>query len=117
MKLNPKFLIFSNNGKIFLDDKSKVGFEIPSPFKRNFYWPEEVKTKAKRQLKEKVPSVATSEQWNIYFNKKTTEKAKKEEEKQQRLQKRKTAQEERVAKKIAAQQKKKQPKKNQAKKK
>ena len=49
--------------------------KVPSPFKRNYYWPEQVKTKSKRKPKEKVPSVVTSGEWNRYFNQKGTEKA------------------------------------------
>ena len=74
---------------------------IPPTFRKNYYWPEKVKTKSKRKPKEKVPSVATSEEWNLYYNTKSIEKAQKEEEQRQKAQKRKSAQEERAAKKVA----------------
>ena len=73
---------------------------IPPTFRKNYYWPEKLKTKSKRKPKEKVLSVATSEEWNICYNTKSIEKAQKEEEQRQKAQKRKSAQEERAAKKV-----------------
>lgn len=63
--------------------------EIPTPFKEAFnFWPENVKENqgVKRKPKEKIPAVASSEQWLQYFRKKEEMKEKMEKEKEARKQ-------------------------------
>lgn len=60
---------------------------IPSPFKKNLFWPEPQDNKKK--FREKVPSVATSAQWLTYHKKKKEEKERKEHVKMERAFKRK----------------------------
>ena len=91
---------------IFTDNNENHELDgILSPFRKNYFWAEKVKTKSRRKPKEKVPNVATSEEWNSYYNNKSIEKAQKEEEQRQKAQKRKSAQEERAAKKVAIEEK------------
>lgn len=72
-------------------DKSKsnnkdIPVDIPSPFKNNLFWPEIPKL-AKKQV-EKIPSVATSVDWQTYFRKKEDKKIEKEKETEDRKRKR-----------------------------
>ncbi|XP_063907880.1 uncharacterized protein LOC135126021 [Zophobas morio] len=63
--------------------------DVPSPFKQCLFWPATPKKKdGKRKPKEKIPSVATSFQWQEYHKKKNAEKKKKEDEKLERKRKR-----------------------------
>jgi hypothetical protein len=70
---------------------------VPSPFKTSLFWPE-VKADSKSKNKEKLPAVATSEQWRNYHMKKIDEKQKEIDDKRKRqeirLQKRKIKEEE-----------------------
>ena len=67
--------------EIFTDNNENHEFDgIPPPFRKNYYWPEKVKTKSTRKPKEKVSRVATSEELNLYYNNKSIENAQKEEE-------------------------------------
>lgn len=50
---------------------------VPSPFKKCLFWPEASASTTKRKSKEKVPTVATSEQWKQYHIMKEEEKKKK----------------------------------------
>ena len=61
---------------------------IPSPFKSSLFWPKLPNNPIKRKLTEKIPSVATSDQWRTYHQKKQEQKAKKEMEKIERKRKR-----------------------------
>lgn len=63
-------------------DKNAVQPLIPSPFKRNLFWPEPSPSNKKRRSKEKIPAVVTSDQYKAYLKKKDDEKKKKEEEKE-----------------------------------
>jgi tRNA A37 N6-isopentenylltransferase MiaA len=60
--------------------------DIPSPFKNNLFWPDT--PKATRKLKEKIPSVATSKDWQEYHRNKENKKLEKEQEIQERKRKR-----------------------------
>lgn len=61
---------------------------IPSPFKKSLFWPESNPSIPKRRIREKVPSVASSKQWQDYYKKKEDTKnkelAKKEKNKEER---------------------------------
>lgn len=60
---------------------------IPSPFKKSLFWPSTTKEdneNKKRKPRDKVPAVASSEQWQKYYENKQKEKDKKEEEKNAR---------------------------------
>lgn len=59
-------------------------FKVPTPFKKALFWPDPKPQTKKRKLKEKIPSVVTSEAWRQYYQKKENEKKKKIEEKEQR---------------------------------
>lgn len=71
-----------------ISKENVVKKKIPSPFKKSLFWPEPEPTKYKIK-KEKVPSVATSKEWQDYFIKKDKIKAEKiksiEERKKERL--------------------------------
>ncbi|XP_047118187.1 uncharacterized protein LOC124798713 [Schistocerca piceifrons] len=43
---------------------------IPSPFKRALFWPQNTGKQGKRRLREKLPSVVTSNHWEEYHHKK-----------------------------------------------
>ncbi|KAF5306512.1 hypothetical protein FQR65_LT18556 [Abscondita terminalis] len=60
--------------------------DIPSPFKNNLFWPDT--PKVAKKLKEKIPSVATSKEWQEYFRKKKNKKLEKEHEIEERKRKR-----------------------------
>ena len=62
---------------------SGCGQTIPSPFKRTLFWPQKASTPNKRS-KQKVPSVATSEEWKKYLAKKREKKDHIEKEKEER---------------------------------
>lgn len=49
--------------------------DVPTPFKKTLFWPDTPKSKP---AKEKVPSVATSKQWQEYHEKKEEKKIKKQ---------------------------------------
>lgn len=68
--------------------------QVPTPFKKALFWPEEIKSDKKRKNKEKIPFTITSESWQEYHRKKLTEKERKEEEKQKRAEERKRKKEE-----------------------
>lgn len=59
-------------------------FNIPSPFKRALFWPEETPNTKKRKAKEKIPSVVTSAAWQDYHKKKEVQKQRKIEEKKKK---------------------------------
>lgn len=59
-------------------------FKVPTPFKKALFWPDPKPSTKKRKLKEKIPSVVTSEAWRAYHTKKENEKKKQLEEKEQR---------------------------------
>ena len=61
--------------------------EIPKPFAKALFWPEEVRRK-KIKRTAKVPSVATSDEWQNYHRIKDEEKRAKLQEKEERLGKR-----------------------------
>ncbi|CAH1382001.1 unnamed protein product, partial [Tenebrio molitor] len=62
---------------------------FPTPFKKTLFWPEPKKVTLKKKPKEKIPSVATSSQWQQYFKSKEEKKRKEEEKKVQRQEERK----------------------------
>lgn len=59
-------------------------FNVPTPFKRALFWPEQNQIKTKRKCREKIPSVVTSKAWREYHTKKENEKKKKLEAKENR---------------------------------
>ena len=61
---------------------------MPSPFKRILFWPSSETTNVKKRRKDKIPSVATSQQWKEYHLKKENEKKKLEIEKLERKKRR-----------------------------
>jgi hypothetical protein len=63
--------------------------KVPTPFKNTLFWPEPKKVTLKKKPKEKIPSVATSSQWQQYFKSKEEKKRKEEEKKVQRQEDRK----------------------------
>lgn len=65
--------------------------DIPSPFKGALFWPKPITKKTVRKIKEKIPSVATSDQWRDYHQRKELEKQRKEQEKEERKRKRELA--------------------------
>ncbi|KAK9739034.1 hypothetical protein QE152_g9327 [Popillia japonica] len=67
---------------------TSTGSIIPSPFKRALFWPDVKEKTGKRTKKEKLPSVATSKQWQEYHSKKTQIKKENEERKQERARER-----------------------------
>jgi hypothetical protein len=54
---------------------------VPSPFKRILFWPSSETKNVKKRRKEKIPCVATTQQWKEYHTKKENEKKKLEGEK------------------------------------
>lgn len=56
--------------------------DIPSPFKNNLFWPD--RPKVTKKLNEKIPSVATSKDWQEYFKKKEKNKLEKEQERKRK---------------------------------
>jgi hypothetical protein len=73
---------------------------IPSPFKRALFWPQQRSEPTLKRKREKVPSVATSEEWKKYHEKKRKEKERIQEEKKERQRKREIAKKTKGAKKI-----------------
>jgi len=70
--------------EVMNQEKNKtLASRVPSPFKKVLFWPEEKQIK-KRQGKEKIPSVVTSEQWKKYQYDKEEKKRLQEEEKENR---------------------------------
>lgn len=63
-----------------------LGTNIPSPFKKYLFWPDETNKKKNIRKKDKVPSAVTSSAWKKYHQKKNEEKARKLKEKEQRAQ-------------------------------
>ncbi|CAG9831340.1 unnamed protein product [Diabrotica balteata] len=81
--------IVKNNDKEEIDEakenknmilkNNKDALLIPSPFKSILFWPDgSTNKKSGRVVKEKVPSVCSSEQWKEYYLKKENEKTEKE---------------------------------------
>lgn len=62
--------------------------QVPTPFKKALFWPEETKSEKKRK-KEKIPSTITAKAWQEYHLKKEENKKKKIEEKQKKAEVRK----------------------------
>lgn len=61
---------------------------IPSPFKRALVYPEEKTSKRKSRLKEKIPFVVSSKEWQEYYKRKEEKKKELENLKAERLKKR-----------------------------
>jgi hypothetical protein len=62
--------------------------KVPTPFKKTLFWPEPKKVTLKQKPKEKIPSVATSSQWQHYFkSKRRNEKKKKRKYKDKKTEK------------------------------
>jgi len=59
---------------------------MSSPFKNKLFWPKPVEKRKKS--KEKIPTVATSEEWIQYHQKKEKEKFQKQQEIEERKKKR-----------------------------
>lgn len=60
----------------------KMNSNVPSPFKKALFWPD-IKVKNKK-IKEKIPSVATSEKWRIHHQKKIEAKLEEQRLKEER---------------------------------
>lgn len=58
---------------------------IPSPFKRALVYPEEKTMKKKKKLKEKIPFVVTSKEWQEYYKRKEEKKKELEKIKTERV--------------------------------
>lgn len=67
---------------------SGIPFNVPSPFKKCLFWPEADKNVKPKRCKEKIPSVAVSEDWKSYYKRKQEVKDKIEKEKEERKRKR-----------------------------
>lgn len=67
---------------------------VPSPFKSSLFWPKPPTQPPAKRIKEKVPSVATSDQWRAYHKKKQDDKERKEKEKAERRQRKEAAKQE-----------------------
>ena len=65
---------------------------VSSPFKKALLWPEKISKNIKKKKTEKIPTVATSDEWQAYHLKKEKEKARKELERVKNQEKRKAAQ-------------------------
>lgn len=76
--------IVPSTSKEKLQDES----DIPSPFKSSLFWPKPIVNSKPKRTKEKVPSVATSDQWRAYHRKKQEDKENKEKEMKERKRKR-----------------------------
>lgn len=83
-RVNPNVVVPSTSNNIILDDMTNV----PTPFKTSLFWPKPTASKKPKRAKDKVPSVATSEQWQSYHRKKQEDKENKEREKEERKRKR-----------------------------
>ena len=97
-----------------IESDSAVPRDIPSPFKSTLFWPK--LTEKKKKSKEKIPTVATSEEWLQYHLYKENEKTKKQQDIEERRKKReeireKKKQERELKKNIKKEQIKKQKKK------
>lgn len=58
---------------------------IPTPFKKALFWPDESSvSKVRKRKKEKIPAVTTSDQWKAYYTKKEEEKKQQEQLKESR---------------------------------
>ncbi|KAI4455571.1 hypothetical protein MML48_9g00005871 [Holotrichia oblita] len=68
--------------------ESDVLADVPTPFKSCLFWPQQTKCDNKPRKKEKIPSVATSEQWKTYHFKKQKLKQGQEAAKEERKRKR-----------------------------
>lgn len=79
---------------------SSLKEQVPTPFKKALFWPEEKKSDKKR-TKERIPSAITSESWQEYHKRKEAEKKRKDEEKQKRAEERKRKKEEKAMEKKA----------------
>jgi len=73
---------------------------VSSPFKKALLWPEKTPKNMKKKKIEKIPTAATSDEWQAYHLKKEEEKARKELERVKKA-------EEQSAKKIIIEEKKK----------
>lgn len=93
------------------------GETIPTPFKNALFWPKTEKKDNKRRKKEKIPFVATSEQWQQYHLKKEEAKLEKERQKMARAEERLKKKEDRMNLKKINEQKKLEMKANKRKKK
>ncbi|CAK1579786.1 unnamed protein product [Parnassius mnemosyne] len=69
-------------------ENSSKDMIIPSPFKRALFWPTP-KENCKKRKKEKIPSVASSLQWQKYHESKEKKKTELEEEKKRKAEERK----------------------------
>ncbi|CAG9828210.1 unnamed protein product [Diabrotica balteata] len=70
-------------------DKNFMDKSIPTSFKKFLFWPTPKENIAKRKLiKDKVPAVATSCQWQQYYKKQEEKKKQEEQLKMQRKEKR-----------------------------
>lgn len=85
--------------------------DFPSPFKNTLFWPAINTSKTKKKTTTgKVPAVATSKEWQHYFQKKEKDKADKIQELQDKRKKRQEAADKRKKEKEASQKNKKKKK-------
>lgn len=76
---------------------SSLKQQVPTPFKKALFWPEEIGSNKKRK-REKIPSAITSEIWQEYHKKKEMEKKNKLEEKERKAEERKRKKEDKLTK-------------------
>ncbi|KAJ8947825.1 hypothetical protein NQ318_009969 [Aromia moschata] len=88
-----KITVLSNTllnppNKETLENNTIIDPSIPSPFKSCLFWPKPKPSKPNKRSREKIPTVATSDQWREYHKRKQEAKAKTEKEKEERKRKR-----------------------------
>lgn len=76
---------------------SSLKQQVPTPFKKALFWPEEIGSNKKRK-REKIPSAITSEVWQEYHKKKEMEKKNKLEAKERKAEERKRKKEDKLMK-------------------
>lgn len=73
-----------------VEQPNKILDSVPTPFKRALFWPDaKENTEPKKRKKDKVPAVASSQEWQEYHKRKEEIKNKQEKEKNIRKQERK----------------------------
>ena len=85
------FLENSTNKSILQENSNNTQATIPikSPFEKHFLFPDKLKPKNSRKVKENIPSVGTSEEWDMYYLQKEQVKQIKKEEVEERKKKKK----------------------------
>lgn len=87
VKITADSLIIPSTSHFSLSLSHNMGEIIPSPFKRALFWPTP-KENSRKRTKEKIPSVISSTQWQLYYENKDRKKNEMEEKKKRRLEER-----------------------------